>query len=104
MEIGSKFEYQEPSIDDMYAGWCWDKWVPEYPLKPGYTMYLKDNFPMSANVSCMNGHTREYCITDENGVVVAAGTTCACGRGCYGLDCIADSWEYHDTSIESFRE
>lgn len=89
---------------DLHDGWVWYNTDPGFPLKPGYVMQFKDHFALSDDVTCGNGGTREWRIIGPEGVEVAHGTTCICGRGCFNRECVRDDWDYHDTVVEEFRE
>lgn len=71
------------------------------PLREGYRMFFRDNY--AGNVSCGGGATSDWLVVDSAGQIVRSGVTCACGRGCCGHDCVADSWGYHDTCLEDLR-
>ena len=71
------------------------------PLREGYRMFFRDKY--AGDASCGSGATSEWLVVDPAGRVIRSGVTCACGRGCCGHDCVADSWGYHDTCLEDLR-
>lgn len=60
-----------------------------YPVEPGY--YIRPGYRLEwtdAENRCGSGGSRIWRLLDQSGNWVAAGETCACGRGCGGLDTI----------------
>lgn len=66
-----------------------------YPVEPGYS--IKPGYRLEWTASenrCGSGGSRIWRLLDESGNWVAAGETCACGRGCSGLDTIVScAWD-----------
>lgn len=56
---------------------------PGYSIKPGYRLEWTDT-----ENRCGSGGSRIWRLLDESGSWIAAGETCACGRGCGGLDTV----------------
>ena len=65
-------------------------------LKKGYTLVWGER---SDERGCGYGTTVKVELT-RDGQTVAAFTTCPCGRGCGGKDCVVDDCGYHDTEPE----
>nr|DAI10833.1 MAG TPA: protein of unknown function (UPF0146) [Caudoviricetes sp.] len=65
-------------------------------LKSGFALVLGE---FSSDLGCGSGTTVKVTLT-RDGLPVTTFTTCPCGRGCGGKDCVVDNWGYHDTEPE----
>ena len=78
----------------------YEKFNPGFDLLSGYEIEAEEDTRDYNQTGC---NFRDYRIL-YHGTVVHEGTSCSCGRGCSGLDCIRDDWNRHDTDIEEFRK